>query len=105
MQQKLQTTLREVKTPLPARRQAILVLGMHRSGTSALGGVVSMLGAAAPKTLLPANGGNPRGYWESLPLERANNDLLASAGSRWDDWRALNPQWIDSKWRSTFAGE
>jgi len=95
--QKLQATLREVKTPLPSRRQAILVLGMHRSGTSALGGVVSMLGAAAPKTLLPANGGNPRGYWESLPLERANNDLLASAGSRWDDWRALNPQWIDSE--------
>jgi len=102
MQQKLQAALREVRTPLPSRRQAILVLGMHRSGTSALGGVVSLLGAAAPKTLLPANGGNPRGYWESLPLERANNDLLASAGSRWDDWRPLNPRWIDSEVAKSF---
>lgn len=56
-----------------------------------------MLGAAAPKTLLPGNSGNPRGYWECLPLERANNDLLASAGSRWDDWRPLNPRWTDSE--------
>ena len=61
-----------------------------------------MLGAAAPKTLLPANGGNPRGYWESLPLERATNDLLASAGSRWDDWRPLNPHWIDSEVAKNF---
>jgi len=97
MQKPLQLIVKKAHAPLPSKRQAILILGMHRSGTSALGGVVSMLGAAAPKTLLPGNTGNPRGYWECLPLERANNDLLASAGSRWDDWRPLNPRWIDSE--------
>lgn len=77
-------------------RQAILILGMHRSGTSALGGVVNALGAAAPKTPHPAQPHNPRGFYESVPLMQANDALLASAGSRWDDWRALNPQWVRS---------
>lgn len=81
---------------LNSDRQAILILGMHRSGTSALGGVVDALGATAPKTLHRAQPHNPRGFYESVPLLEANDALLASAGSRWDDWRALNPQWARS---------
>jgi hypothetical protein len=77
-------------------RQAILILGMHRSGTSALAGVVTSLGAAGPKTLLETNIYNPRGFWESAPLVRAHDDLLASAGSSWDDWRRFNSQWLHS---------
>lgn len=78
------------------KRQAILILGMHRSGTSALSGVACTLGAAAPHTLLPANFANPHGYWESLPLVQAHNELLTSAGSSWDDWRRLDPRWYQS---------
>ena len=78
------------------KRRAILVLGMHRSGTSALSGVVCALGASAPNNLLPANFANPTGYWESLPLVQADNELLASAHSSWDDWRQLDPQWYES---------
>ena len=78
------------------KRQAILVLGMHRSGTSALSGVACALGASAPNNLLPANFANPSGYWESLPLVEATDELLASAGSSWDDWRKLDPQWYGS---------
>lgn len=73
-----------------------MVLGMHRSGTSALSGVLCALGAAAPKNLLPANSSNPSGYWESLPLMRAHDELLASAGSSWDDWRRLGSDWYNS---------
>jgi hypothetical protein len=69
---------------------------MHRSGTSALAGVACTLGAAAPNNLLPANFANPSGYWESSPLVQATDDLLASAGSSWDDWRRLDPQWYGS---------
>jgi len=93
MQRNIQSTVGETRSPM---RQAILILGMHRSGTSALGGVVGALGAAAPKTLNPANFANPRGYWESVPLMHANDELLASAGSRWDDWRQIDPEWVHS---------
>ncbi|MEI9417594.1 sulfotransferase family protein [Mesorhizobium sp. Cs1321R2N1] len=83
--------------PKPPRRKAILILGMHRSGTSALGGVINALGATGPKNLLPANSHNPTGYWESARLNLANDDLLASANSSWHDWRALDPQWMQSR--------
>jgi hypothetical protein len=78
------------------KRQAILILGMYRSGGSPLAGVVRSLGAAAPKTLMMPDSGNPSGYWESVPLANAHDELLASAGSRWNDWRQLDPKWVRS---------
>ena len=73
-------------------RRAVLVLGMHRSGTSAIGGVLDALGLEAPKTPLPANDFNMRGYWESAPLIKLHERLLNSADSSWDDWRPLDLQ-------------
>lgn len=71
-------------------RRALLVLGMHRSGTSAVTGAIAQLGAAAPLTLMPANACNERGFWESLRIMALNDELLASAGSAWHDWRAFD---------------
>jgi len=85
------------KSASSPKRQAILVLGMHRSGTSALGGVVNALGAAAPNTLMVPDNANPRGYFESATFFVALDNLLASAGSRWDDWRQLDQQRLNSK--------
>jgi hypothetical protein len=80
---------------VPAR-QAILVLGMHRSGTSAVGGVLNALGAGAPKTLMGPHPENPRGFFESVALAEAHDALLISAGSCWRDWRPFDPKWIGS---------
>jgi hypothetical protein len=80
-----------------APRKAILVLGMHRSGTSAVAGVISGLGAASPKTPLVPQDDNPRGFFESATLVAAHNDLLASAASRWDDWRQFDPLWFRTR--------
>jgi hypothetical protein len=74
----------------PPKRQAILVLGMHRSGTSALGGAINALGVAAPKTLLAPRPDNPRGFFESAALADAHDALLESTGSCWDDWRQFD---------------
>src|SRR5271170_3761934 len=71
--------------------QALLVLGTHRSGTSAFTRVFSLLGADLPKSMLGANPTNEAGHWESEDLIAIHDDLLATAGSRWDDWRAFNP--------------
>ena len=46
-------------------RQAVLILGMHRSGTSAIAGVSHLLGAAAPATMMEPAADNPTGFWES----------------------------------------
>ena len=77
-------------------RYAVVVLGMHRSGTSALAGVMGHLGCDLPKMLMPANEANPKGYFESLRVYNLNDAILASAGSSWDDWQEFNPGWIKS---------
>lgn len=45
--------------------QAIIVLGMHRSGTSALAGALAKLGAGLPARLMSENQYNPKGYFET----------------------------------------
>jgi hypothetical protein len=82
------------KSSSTSRRTALLVLGMHRSGTSALSGVLAKLGVESPKTLMPPTADNPKGYWESTAIMDFNNTMLASAGSRWDEWEAFNKDWV-----------
>jgi len=74
----------------------IMVLGMHRSGTSAVAGVLSKLGCQLPKHVLFANSGNERGYFESAALMQFHDELLDSAGSYWHDWRRFNPDWYST---------
>jgi len=68
-------------------RTAIVVLGMHRSGTSSVAGALSILGAASPRTLMPAAEDNPKGFWESQILMTFHDKLLEAGGSNWRDWR------------------
>jgi len=77
-------------------RDVILVLGTHRGGTSSAAGFLVKLGGGQPKTLLSADAGNERGYFESRPLMNFHDELLASAGSSWTDWRQFNPGWYQS---------
>lgn len=76
-----------------AARDGFLILGMHRSGTSAVSGTLARLGATPPKTLIGALPQNQKGFWESAPITDLHNELLASAGSKWDDWRPFNLDW------------
>ena len=87
------------------QRIAILVLGMHRSGTSAFAGMLAKLGATPPKTIMPPTADNPLGYWESLEFEKFHGKLLASAGTRWHEWELLNPNWFNSHEAKNFAAE
>lgn len=72
-------------------RVAVIVLGMHRSGTSSLAGMLDGLGCRGPATPMPGTDANAAGYFESLPVFRLNDAILAALGSQWDDWRPLRP--------------
>lgn len=78
---------------------AVLVAGMHRSGTSAMTRVLNLLGCALPEDLIAPNLGNEQGHWESSAVVALNDQILADAGSCWDDWSALNPDWRASPLR------
>ncbi|MCM3881635.1 MAG: hypothetical protein ND807_16115 [Vicinamibacterales bacterium] len=58
---------------------------MGRSGTSALARVLSLCGGSLPGQLMPANEGNPAGYWEPLEAFHLNEDFLFRHGSSWYD--------------------
>jgi hypothetical protein len=75
------------------KRQAIFVLACHRSGISGIAGVFAKLGAILPGNLRPGDKFNKRNCFESVALAEFNDQLLASAGSRWDDWRQLTRCW------------
>jgi hypothetical protein len=76
-------------------RTALLVLGMHRSGTSSLAGALIRLGGVAPLHLIPPNDENPKGFWESTVLVALNEEILAAGGSYWEDWRPFDARRID----------
>ena len=63
-----------------AERCCILVLGMHRSGTSVTTRIINLLGVDLPQALVPPADNNPTGYWESRDLLTLHDRLLASGG-------------------------
>ncbi len=63
-----------------------LVAGMHRSGTSLLTMLLSILGAeVGPEDrLIGASASNPTGHWELRPVVELNDRILAALGGSWD---------------------
>lgn len=64
----------------------ILILGMHRSGTSATARLVNMMGCYfAPEGMaLPAKPDNPTGFWERRDILQLNDALLKQHGCAWN---------------------
>jgi hypothetical protein len=67
---------------------------MHRSGTSAITGVLAALGlhVPRPKDLMPGADDNPH-FWESLTAYEINSDLLERLGGSWDAPPELAEGW------------
>ncbi len=63
----------------------ILILGMHRSGTSVVARLLNMMGVYfAPEGVSTgANEENPKGFWERQDVRALNDALLHSAGAEW----------------------
>jgi len=67
------------------KQTCILVLGMHRSGTSALTGTLGLLDVYLGSQLMEANFANEKGYFENNTLFKINEELLSQIDSSWDD--------------------
>ena len=75
----------------------VLVLGMHRSGTSALARVLGLCGADLGARVLGASAGNQTGHWEDAVAVEIHERLLAALGLRWDDPVSLPADWLASE--------
>ena len=78
------------------RRRAIVVLSMHRSGTSALARLLMLLGADAPKNIMPPDPGNTAGHWEPVSIVHLQEEMFESTSSSWDDLDPLPSSWFKS---------
>ena len=67
------------------KKKLVVVLGMHRSGTSALTRGLTVLGAELGNNLLEANEQvNAKGFWEDKDILRLNIELMQALGLDWD---------------------
>lgn len=58
------------------KKQLVLVLGMKRSGTSALVKGLEVMGISLGNRLMPPNEFNKKGYWEDWDFHELNFDML-----------------------------
>lgn len=74
--------------------QPLIILGMHRSGTSALAGALAHAGVDVGPHLVPADAlVNARGFWEHAGVVAIHDRLLAKLDSVWSDVRELPAEW------------
>ncbi|MGE5625979.1 MAG: glycosyltransferase [Bacillota bacterium] len=71
----------------------LIILGMHRSGTSLLAGSCKLLGADLGDRMMEAGQDNVMGFWEHDEIVRIHDEILERLGFAWDDVRALPDKW------------
>lgn len=74
----------------PQEPSLLLILGMHRSGTSAIAKGVESLGLSLGEYLLGAAPDNPKGYWEDAEGVALNQKIFERCDLRWNEARILD---------------
>lgn len=77
----------------------LIVLGMHRSGTSSVTRLLSMAGAyfGAPEMATKANAENPKGFWERRDVRAVCDGLLHAGGFDWHRVSGFEPDAIPTE--------
>lgn len=66
-------------------KMKIFIIGMHRSGTSMITGILNKCGLELGGNLLMGARDNPLGHFESREFIRINQEILIRNGGRWFD--------------------
>ena len=70
---------REANTDGNAIKRLIVVLGMHRSGTSAITRGLQVMGVGLGDRMMPAMPDNVKGFWEDVDLNALNMEMLSAS--------------------------
>ena len=89
--------MRSAREARPAE-DPVFVLGMHRSGTSLVTGVLHLGGVhlGPPERLMEPKAENESGFWENLDLFALNESLLSFLGGSWSKPAGLAPGWEEA---------
>src|SRR3989337_2351739 len=69
-------------------KRLVVVLGMHRSGTSVITRALQVLDVELGDKFVPSQDDNITGYWEDMDLNALNIDVINFLKS---DWHFLTP--------------
>src|ERR1700729_1947692 len=78
--------------------RAVVVVGMHRSGTSAIVRGLAALSVYLGNDFLDAQPENPTGYWEDRGIVELDERVLKALRLRWDDTTSIDPRRLGG-WR------
>jgi hypothetical protein len=81
---------------MPTSR-AVLLLGMHRSGTSAIARGLCALGVYLGSDFLDAQPENPTGYWEDKGVVEIDERVLRELGLKWDSLALVDRRNFDRR--------
>ncbi|MBA2658339.1 MAG: hypothetical protein H0U72_01955 [Nitrosospira sp.] len=88
------STKNDEQETLVTDSNALIILGMHRSGTSLLTGLLSHVGVRMGKRLYaPQKDVNEKGFWEHEDIVDTHDELLLNLSSQWDDLLPLSDKW------------
>src|SRR5271166_3435656 len=71
-------------------KRVVVLLGMHRSGTSPIARGLKALGVELGEELLPPAPENPTGFWEDAAIQKLNDQLLTSINQVWDSMAPIS---------------
>ena len=77
-----------------ADKRLVLVLGMHRSGTSTLTKGLQALGVDLGSDFNPATPDNPTGFWEDKNFHALNEEMLQHLHRSWDDLQLVESETV-----------
>ncbi len=77
------------------KRKCIFVIGMHRSGTSAMAGALHQLGITIGKDIMAPNEYNEKGYFENNKVYRLNDEIFEFLGVNWHTTYLLEENWYE----------
>lgn len=75
----------------------VIVLGMHRSGTSAFTGALEIAGYDLGGDIMQANEYNEKGYFENNKIVELNDKLLDYFNASWDSLFFLPEKWEEDE--------
>jgi len=88
--QSQQSIANEITELSKVKRQLVVVLGMHRSGTSAITRGLQALGVNLGEQLMPAVvNDNDKGFFEDTDVNNFNVELFSAIGGDWDGYPAF----------------
>ncbi len=86
----------EISIESPCERRLIVVLGMHRSGTSAITRGLEVLGVKLGEHLIPGlEGNNRKGFYEDWDIVSLNDDMLKACNRSWRSIESITEDEVD----------